>query len=72
MQLRKNIPGKIIDDAELKLVKFKSLEKEINAEMVAVVKQALAIRLKISRNMKSDGNPDGLLTRTEDEYMKCL
>ena len=40
--------------------------------MVAVVKQAIAIRQKIQWNIFSDENSDGLLTRPEVEYFKCL
>ena len=68
----KNIPDKTIDAAQLKIVQFKSLEKEINAEMVAVLKQAIAIKKKINLNLQTEDNPEGLLTHPELEYFKCL
>ena len=49
-----------------------SLNAALSADLKSVLVTLEAMKLKIKENVQSEDNPNGVLTKTEDEYLTCL
>ena len=62
----------MLSAAEKQLAGFKSLKGGIDADIVRVNQTLDGMRRKIRENTASNENRDGLLTGTQEDYLKCL
>ena len=51
---------------------FQSLKSEIDKDMTVVIEKAASIKQKITQSLQTGDNPNGLLTRSKEEYLACL
>ena len=68
----KELPSMIISQAQDKCANLQSFKSEIDVDMMALLELTDAIKQKITRCLKTNENPDGLLTQLEQEYLSCL
>ena len=68
----KRLPEEMIAAAEQKFAGFRSLKSEIDGEMDRVHEVLDGVRKKITENIQSDINKEGLLGGNHDDYLKCL
>ena len=68
----KDLPKAIVSQAQDKVAHFQSFKSEIDTDMMALLELSDALKQKITRCLKTDANPDGLLTHSEQEYLSCL
>ena len=64
--------AELIREASDKRDAFSSLKGDINNGILEVLTKLDALQQKVKANMKTDQNPDGLLTRSEFSYIACL
>jgi len=62
----------MLSAAEKQLAGFKSLKGGIDADILRVNQTLDLVRKKIRENTVSNENRDGLLTGTQEDYLKCL
>ena len=51
---------------------FRSLKTDIDTEMDAIHQKLKSVSVKITDNLKSEANPEGLLTGGRNSYLNCL
>ena len=66
------VTTEVVDSAQEKLVGFESLKHEIDAVMGEAVEKIDAAEALIRANVRTEQNPDGLLTNEPEEYLDCL
>lgn len=66
------LPEGAIENAQANCEKFITLKEEIEQEMKMVEEQVDILKDKVRANLKSEENPDGLLTCKQDDYFDCV
>ena len=72
MDLMKNLPGEILKAAESKISSFNKLKTEIDSGISEIHEKVKVVSKRIRENIKCEQNPEGLLTRKESDYLRCL
>ena len=68
----KSVPSEIVSSAERQIVDFRSLKGGIDTDMLLVHETIHKITQKIRASVRSEQNQEGLLTRNEQDYLRCL
>ena len=72
MEKGKTAPSEIVSCAEGKVEGFKSLKNIIDSDLMSIHEKIEGIKTKIKDNIKNNQKPEGLLTRNEQDYLRCL
>ena len=67
-----HVPQENFSSAHAKAEAFNGLKGEIDTEMLGILEKMEGLSQKVKANVRSDENPEGLLTRREEEYLRCL
>ena len=68
----KDLPTHMVSHVEGKVEQIKDLSARLSKKLLLVCKNLDVIKEEITANLKSDDNPDGLLTSRLQVYMQCL
>ena len=72
LEKARHVPSENFNSAQAKAEAFNGLKGEIDTEMLGILEKMEGLSQKVKANIRSDENPEGLLTRREEEYLRCL
>ena len=70
--MQKQLSDEIVTRAKDKLEGFEKLKSEIDTAMMEVHQKIDGVSQMIKANVRSEDNPNGLLVKPSDDYLKCL
>ena len=69
---QQELPEQMVAVARAKLESFQALKTAIDEKLAALLETKEEICALIKDNIQSEAHPDGLLTKEEASYLKCL
>ena len=62
----------MIANAETQVATFDSVKSDINQQMMEIHTNIERVKATITRNVRSQSKPEGVLTSQQAEYLGCL